>query len=891
MIQIPVSIPPTLQTFNRPIPTPVFAETSAANSNNNQGLSVQLRPPRRKVCLKTPPASHVIFTKFFSFSDLGTRYAGGSEGRKRFVIYERRKFNPLQATIQEVVDFFFYLELTEVMTLEHQKACITSLSKYLPHLEQEMKVESFKDVLSDCSPSFSVSKDHLDKLMTLSNYLSSPDSIKTWNKFSEFCIKNNQDPFIATPEIVVMFIQHVLFSQPGRTDYDLLLSGYKFYTKNIETICGRLEKMMCGYVDQAASLLQHDHIQNLMRTAVAMENKILSNDLALSLLPKHHYVRVRLNRDEENFWNGSFMLKVFYDVKNNLISLSVAALEVGVTTEMLFSGMMVKSRRSGETLPSLSEFLQQRNGRERKYWTNPRVAHMLEDVRIRLLPVHSVAAQLGVSRNRILQVCGKIKTQEEIDAEKALEAIKKINERDEAVTNYRRATQLQKQIWMAEEEEENLCAYEQQRLANLRERMEMLAELDIEDDKKAIWKQTRIISSSTSKKVVVEPREKSARIKRIQEQRRFQTSTERVQLGQKNRTSPHWFGKTVPTPSSEEKVIANNPVPKFDLLATQLLEITTDYRASSVFLQSLSEEGEDQPQEGSLQSDIDWARGLTKTGESIVSTSPVTGLDTWADLLCYGTGDGGVGVLLEGRSVTIRPHHQAVTDVLFRAGTGGLGVMSSSLDGTVRLYDLVSQQVALEYSWDSTALTPHSVLGMAKTGEDTFLLDVGTEVLTVDLRTRKPSLLFKVEESFVPEERTSFEVHPTDKKLLSICRGNRANTVDVRSPGETVWSISGQVGDHVMFGGWSHNTGQYYCYVTEARCDPFVLDVTNRLPTLIQRDGTFKAKPRIPGRYEWMLMAGSVWCPWEETSIFSVFNKELQLVDCLRYRISGTHIL
>ena len=86
------------------------------------------------------------------------------------------------------------------------------------------------------------------------------------------------------------------------------------------------------------------------------------------------------------------------------------------------------------------------------------------------------------------------------------------------------------------------------------------------------------------------PLSRSARIKRIQEQRRFQTSTERVQLGQKNRTSPHWFGKTVPTPSSEEKVIANNPVPKFDLLATQLLEITTDYRASSVFLQSLSEE-------------------------------------------------------------------------------------------------------------------------------------------------------------------------------------------------------------------------------------------------------------------------------------------------------------
>ena len=78
-----------------------------------------------------------------------------------------------QATSQQVADFFFYLELTEVVAIEHQKACITSLSKYLPDLESEMRAgvaegdEGYKTFLSNYRPSFSFNEKHQDLLEIL----------------------------------------------------------------------------------------------------------------------------------------------------------------------------------------------------------------------------------------------------------------------------------------------------------------------------------------------------------------------------------------------------------------------------------------------------------------------------------------------------------------------------------------------------------------------------------------------------------------------------------------------------------------------------------------------------------------------------------------------------
>ena len=889
-------------------------------------------PPRKKICPQPPPPSDVILIKFFNYSYLDTQYGmvvgETAMQKKRAVIYERKKFNPVQATIQEVVDYFSYLDLTEVMSKEYQEACISSLSKYLPHLREEMmagaadgreeQVEGFKFLQSKFPPSFSFREAQKKQLVTLSKSFSKHYGLNgnwsrcsmhlkpiplgmivpTWTRFSQFCSRTNQDPFLAPPALVADFIRNdILFCNPedrelGRDSAELLVASYNFYTKNIPMICRRLQKFLCGQLD--TSLLQHQTIQELMRAAVAMEDKILSDDLALSLLPKHHYVRVRLNENEEKFWSSSFVTDVFYDARKSLISLPVAALELGVTTEMLFSGMMQRQKSSLESLPSLTEFLQQGAGTRTRtrivsadtFWSDPRVVQMFEDVRNRRVPVAPYAFKLGVSRSHFLEVCGHIKTEEELEAEKALEEVKKINEREEAAKNYRNPpTQLEQQIWMAEQQEDDLCEYEQQRLANLRERMDLLEALDFEGEKREIRRHSMIISSSNPKeKEVVVLRKKSARIQRRQEQQRLRTSSySSVQSKGCSLASPAWFGKTVPYPMIEAKVVAANPVPKFDLLATQLLEITTDYRASRVFLDSLSEEGEEQVVEAPL-SDLSWAPTVAKTGESIVSASTVTGLDSRADLISFGTEDGGVGVLLEGRSVTLRSHNKPVTEVLMRGTNGSVGVMSSSLDGTVRLYDLARQTVALEYSWDQTSSAPLSVLSMVSTGQDTLLLDCGSEIINIDLRMRKASSQFQLKNFQVPEaEKTSLQVHPTEKDLISVCRGNRAEILDLRREGEALWRSGDQSWSHLEFAGWSRRSGQYYCCLTEGGrhvlTRPHVFDVINGLPSLRQRDLTLSATSR------WNVLSGSPqcpWLPWQEELLFSVCNGELQLVDCRR---------
>ena len=804
--------------------------------------------------------------------------------KKRISIYEARKFNPFEATIQNVADFFFYLELTEEVTTAHQSACLTSLAKYVPHLGPQLNAgknvsEGFKSLLLPLNPSFIYKEDHQEELQLLQSTLGFLGSgERTWEGFSDFCSRSQTDPFLASPILVASFIRRLLFHKPDKArDFRQLSRSFNFYSKNIEMICGWLDKIF-----NKNPLLQHPEVQKLMIASVAMENKALSNDLAVSLLPKHHYIASRLTIGEENFWRERFTLSVFNDVRKSVVSLPVAALELGVTSEMLFAAMTESKESHGEILPSLNEFSQRRGGSASKYWKDDRVVEMLEDVRNRRSSVPAAAFRLGVSRQQVLLRCGKIKSEEELEAERALEQIRKVNEKEEVERrNYTKATMLEKQIWYAEKEEEELCEYEQQRLSNLRERMAIMEELNFQEDKMEIRRQTKIISRSAPReKVVVARREKSERIQRRQEQQRLQTSSAKAPGGRgrvcPERLTPLWFGQTVPTNTREEQVAANNPVPKFDLLATQLLEITNDYRASRVFLDSLGEES--QPEEEKLKPGVDWEKGVVVAGEAIVSTSLLTDLDTCGDLVSYGTSEGGVGILLEGRSVTLRPHNHPVTGISIRGsseGPGGVGVISSSLDGTVRLYDLPSQKVGLEYSWDSRDTAPHQVLAMARSGEDTYLLDTGENILRVDIRNRKQTSLYKLEKVSVPVEKTSFDVHPTEPQLVSICRGERILILDLRKTATPLWTEN--IGACLEFAGWSQNTGKFYCSVTDRNREPDVFEFSRGVP------GQVKRGYRYRDNIQHQTITGNIWCPWQENLLFSVNKSELHLVDAERY--------
>merc|ERR1719392_357078 len=87
----------------------------------------------------------------------------------------------------------------------------------------------------------------------------------------------------------------------------------------------------------------------------------------------------------------------------------------------------------------------------------------------------------------------------------------------------------------AEDNEEDLCEYEKQRLANMRERKALMEMLDMAGDKNEIRKLNRIIQRPGSKEGIeagieeetkTPKREKSARILKQQERRRLKTSEE-----------------------------------------------------------------------------------------------------------------------------------------------------------------------------------------------------------------------------------------------------------------------------------------------------------------------------------------------------------------------------
>ena len=96
-------------------------------------------------------------------------------------------------------------------------------------------------------------------------------------------------------------------------------------------------------------------------------------------------------------------------------------------------------------------------------------------------------------------------------------------------------------------------------------------------------------------------------------------------------------------------------------------------------MDSLSQESLEMRAEDEFYGDVDW-NDFSVTGDFIVSTSAVTALDSCGDFISFGTAEGGVGVVLGGRSVSLRPHSAAVTGLEVSQGTS---LVSSCWDGTV----------------------------------------------------------------------------------------------------------------------------------------------------------------------------------------------------------------
>ena len=127
----------------------------------------------------------------------------------------------------------------------------------------------------------------------------------------------------------------------------------------------------------------------------------------------------------------------------------------------------------------------------------------------------ALAAQVGVSRRRIVEKCGWVKEKEVIEEENE-------KKRDSEKINKNPSNQkscLEKQIESAEERFDKFSEYEKMRLRNIKERQKMVEMLDLTENKVALMTKTpaRVSRVKKVKKVIMSSRERSSRLKRLAE--------------------------------------------------------------------------------------------------------------------------------------------------------------------------------------------------------------------------------------------------------------------------------------------------------------------------------------------------------------------------------------
>ena len=818
-----------------------------------------------------------IWSKFFSFS-------------RKFKWTDA--FSPYEATNEEVASFVHYLKLTERVDMSYLEDIVTAMDKY--HIRREdhlfKTADRLKLMLKIYPPTFDANPKKFRSPLS-SCPVHHSDKKCVWKELLLFCQKRDIDPFKASLIDISTFTDSLLKSEARQN----ILTFCKDYESAVEFIIEGLREFLVVFLNTSSVHLQSTGpISNLLRAARACDEKLTTNKSATSFLPQDNFIRCLMETDDGNmtsFWKRKSIRNALRDVRKSFISMENVAKEIGITPEMVYA-VLQKDVKNNECLPSLDEFLDDGFSQE-LFWAKWWVTELLNDVRNRVKTSAMVAAQFGVSRKEIEEKCGGIRSKEEIDEEKERKRIKKEEAKEEAAKNRMRTTEIDNQIALAENNQENLCEYEIKRLENLRARKAMMEQLGIVEDRVEI---KQVEKRQLKKRDPVARREKSSRVERLKENSRldfdmetpssFDTLDEKQiqRLIQKERLTPEGFGKMFkkdesPTP---ERFI----VPKVNLDASQLLEVTKDYRNSRVFLDSVAKEGLILDSTRYRPDSLDWSKFSTSE-EFIVSSSSVTALDSLGDFITFGTEAGGVGVLLGGRSATIRPHSDTVTDVV----TTGARVMSSSMDGSVRTWDLVTQKSSLEYCWDPDKVdiseTRQGVCGMMPWGEQVFLLDCNNRIVNLDTRcSNAPVTMLDVpiffdaaymeisnthgRDRFSVENVTlkflntlTIDIEPRSGNQFLVSRDDVVKIYDFRNTGQSVAEFEGN------FAAW--NPDGSWLYVSQNRGYQ-VFDVTSGAQNVpgtasYSHSDNSKGLPTI---------GGNPWCPWNKNSLFQVGKKQAE---------------
>jgi len=771
------------------------------------------------------------------------------------------KSNPYEAELDLIVDFILTLDLS--MKLDDN--LFLSFFSALQIYHRDKNLISTPALLLN-----RVRENSTNTTLSLNNKINfNLKYINYWRHFASSCEEGEINPFQASPMDVSNVITTIL---SGSTDSGLMKSiqnnksqhasvnkrDYSYFSAFVENYCYSLDLYLeVSLID--GSILQTVPIKKLLAAAKACDEKLTNNPKAYELLPYYHYLQVmKRSRSDYKFWNSKIVDNVIKDVKNGNLNVNVAAKELGITTEMLNSEIALKNypQCDDDDLPSLNEYVTNRSGGENRFWRNGRIRDYLDLVKERKISVEEAAAYFGVSRKMVDEKCGGIKSEEDLNAEKESKRIQRIEQQEEAAKKRMKVTHLDKQIKYDEENEDDLCEYEKHRLANLRERKALMEQLNIMGDKLEIREMNKAkkVAAAYVEKDELPKREKSSRIKKQNDLKRLKLSSTGSPTNEVRRCfhAPSNFGGLVVFSRMDlSSFRKHNPVPKFDFESRRLLEVTGDIQYSARFLDSISHECEDLTCEDDWRQEVDW-RLFDNSSEYIVSSCPITVIDSFGDFISYGTKEGGVGVLMGGRSVTLRPHSEAVTGLIMN----GSKILSCSFDGTVRRWDLKKQMVTLEYSWERSSDIKHGVRGLVRSSASSYIVDCDSSFRILDIREKAATILCNSEPASVADHMSHIAIEPQNKDLFSACRDEIVRIFDLRNCSEPLWSFNGH---DFSFAGWNEN-GREFSVVDIGNSSVF--SVNAGIPT-------GRHKRSIPGS-ALPSLRGDIWCSWQSSVHFNI---------------------
>jgi len=853
---------------------------------------------------------HHMWSMFVQFSQC-TRKDKNNGSDIRMIFSE--KWNPYEAGLLNVAVYLSVLnhimKLRQKDILDHKD----ELGGYLPQLELDKY--PLDELLGLCSNQEMVIPPGLKSYMMFTNNFAQGFGRNIWNLFLSFCYKNpvlRENPFLADAGAVKDFIERLLHNRndPDPESPKVLRNSVNFFVDNIMHVSSTLEKYLkIGYDED---LVNSDPIKELLEAGKHLDGRIpLRNGLvatfhtsrqSMNINPGGHDFTQYSALHGEGFWKLKLVNDILKDVSTSSLGSKKAAWFLGITEDMVSSALQFGSK-DPECNLTLKSYIEKGFGNEAKFWKELSTEGVLDEVRNRNVLLRDAAFMFGVSRAKLMRKVGFIKSEEEIKEEKVQALIEKKKANQEKQS--KKPTDLDKQILLMEKNIDDLSDYEIMRLENMRERKCLLEALGIAEDKKELKKMS-VTANGKHMPVDYGTREKSKRIKRKLEEfvpKVSQVVNKNIPPG----LSPRWVGQLYPSSRGVSDGITKNapledndfnlvsPVPQVVLNVKEVIS-NHDYHRSTRFMNSISEEFEDALAERPLSKTFPTEH--TKIADSKVSSFEIRTVDTLEDLVCYGDSAGGVGVFLDGRSTTLKVHNEPVTRTLFLKDSDGNGILSASQDGTVRLTDLIKQEISVKYSWIQSG--DKEQIGWIEPWEgNNFLVNANRNSLKrIDLRSRNVDNLFSLspldylslgyysesellfETSHDPSFGANIGVHPSNSNLVSFCHESSVKIFDLRTTSQPVSvvdmserRIPGRQGflRGIAGANWSPTGEQFLVCPLFSSCKTDVSNIVYNVPFIFEssnlEDEPIQVWAPKKGQYMNTIFShyyGASWCPWQK---------------------------